>query len=95
MGAPLHCSTYAGGGGFLDDREHGWVSVMFSDVVRSWLRLQSPIDSSHIQIMYIKSILAPLYAVDGHMGAPLHCSTCAGGGGFLDDPGHDWVFSDV
>jgi hypothetical protein len=40
----LHFSTCAGGGGFLEDRGHGWVLVMFSDIVRSWLRLQSPID---------------------------------------------------
>ena len=40
--------------------------------------------ASHIHIMYIHSVLAPLYDVDGHMGAPLHCSTCAGGGGFLE-----------
>ena len=33
-------------------------------------------------ISYIQSVLAPWYAVDGHMCAPLHCSTCAGGGWF-------------
>ena len=34
--------------------------------------------ASHIHIIYIQSVLAPLYAVEGHMGAPLLCYACAG-----------------
>ena len=33
--------------------------------------------------MSIQSGLATGYAVDGDIDAPLHCSTCSGGGGFL------------
>jgi hypothetical protein len=36
-----------------------------------------------IHIGCIKSVLIPSYAVDGHMGAPLHCYTCADGGQIL------------
>jgi hypothetical protein len=34
-----------------------------------------PLNASHIHIRYIKSVWAPSYAVDRHMGAPLHCYT--------------------
>ncbi len=43
--------------------------------------------ASHIHIRCIKSVLVPLYAVDGHMGAPLHCYTCADGGQILENWG--------
>ena len=33
--------------------------------------------------MYIHSVSALWYAVDGHMGPPLHCYTCAGQGWIL------------
>ncbi len=48
---------------------HGW----------GYKQLQT---ASHIHIIciQIQSVLAPWYAVDGHMGAPLHCYTCVGGG---------------
>ncbi len=42
---------------------------------------------SHIHIICIQSILASWYAVDGHMGAPLHCYTCVSGGEFLESWG--------
>ncbi len=34
----------------------------------------------HIDIGFIESVWEISYAVDGHMGAPLHCYTCAGDG---------------
>ncbi len=34
-----------------------------------------------------KSVQAPSYAVDGHMSAPLHGYTCAGGGQILENWG--------
>ncbi len=40
--------------------------------------------TSHIHITCIQSVLAPWYAVDGHMGAPLHCYTSASGGDFFE-----------
>ncbi len=43
--------------------------------------------ASHIHIICIQSVLAPWYDVDGHMGAPLHCYTCVGGGEFLESLG--------
>ncbi len=39
--------------------------------------------ASHIHIGCIYNDWAPSYAVDRHMGAPLHCYTCAGGGQIL------------
>ncbi len=41
---------------------HGW----------GYKQLQT---ASHIHIICIQSVLAPWYAVDGHIGAPLHCYT--------------------
>ncbi len=38
--------------------------------------------ASHIHFICIQSVLAPWYAVDGHMGAPLHCYTFVGGSEF-------------
>ena len=35
--------------------------------------------ASHIHIGHIQSVLAPLDAMDGHMGAPLCHNTCVGG----------------
>ncbi len=43
--------------------------------------------ASHIHIICIQSVLAPWYAVDGHMGAPLHCYTCVGGREFFENWG--------
>jgi hypothetical protein len=39
--------------------------------------------ASHIHIECVYSVQAPSYAVDGHMGEPLHSYTCAGGGQIL------------
>jgi hypothetical protein len=44
---------------------HGW----------GYKRLQT---ASHIHIGCIQSVLAPYYAVNGHIGSPLHCNTCEG-----------------
>ena len=46
-----------------------------SDVVMSWL-----ICVSQIHVIRIHSVSKPQYAVDGHMGVPLHCYVCAGQG---------------
>ena len=43
--------------------------------------------ASKINIICIQSVLAPWYAVDGDMGAPLHCYTCVSGGEFLNNWG--------
>ncbi len=43
--------------------------------------------ASHIHIICIQNVLAPRYAVDEHMGAPLHCNTCVSGGEFLESWG--------
>ncbi len=43
--------------------------------------------ASHIHIGCIESVWAPLYAVDWHVDAPLHCYTCAGGGQILENWG--------
>ncbi len=52
---------------------HGW----------GYKQLQT---ASHIHIICLHSVLAPWYAVDGHI-APLHCYTSASGGEFLDSWG--------
>ncbi len=46
-----------------------------------------PLTASHIHIGCVYSDWAPSYAVDGHMDAPLHCYTCAGGGQILGNWG--------
>ena len=46
-----------------------------------------PLTASHIHIGCLLHVWAPLYAVDGHMGVPLHCYTCAGGGKFFGNWG--------
>jgi hypothetical protein len=43
--------------------------------------------ASHIHAICIQSVLAPWYAVDGHMGTPLHCYTCVGGDKWLESWG--------
>ncbi len=53
---------------------HGW----------GYKQLQT---ASHIHIICIQSVLAPWYAVDGHMGAPLHCYTCVDGVGSFESWG--------
>ncbi len=54
-----------------------WLSP--SDVVRSCLRLQNHLECiQHPFIICIKSVLLPWYAVDGHIGLPLHCYAGAG-----------------
>jgi len=72
MGAPLHCYTCAGDGQIFGNWgevnpiwHHG---VMVEAVNHHWLLLTSILD--------IESVWAPSYAVDGHMGAPLHCFLC-------------------
>jgi hypothetical protein len=50
---------------------HGW----------GYKQLQT---ASHIHIICIQSVLATWYAVDGHIGAHLHCHTSASGAEFLE-----------
>ena len=55
-----------------------------NDVGLSWLRLKTVTETaSHIHAGCIQSVLglAPLYAVNGHMGSPLQCNSCEGCGG--------------
>ncbi len=53
---------------------HGW----------GYKQLQT---ASNNDIICIQNVLAPWYAVDGHMGAPLHCNTCVSGGEVLESWG--------
>ena len=46
-----------------------------------------PLSASHIHIRSLQSVQSPSYAVDGHMNAPLHSYTCAGGGQILENWG--------
>ncbi len=50
-----------------------------------------PLTASHIHVGCMQSVWAPSYAVDGHMGAPLHCYTCAVGGWNLEKMWYDWA----
>ncbi len=79
MGASLHCYTCAGGG-----EGYGWAQMM---LWRHGWGSKPPLIASHIHIGCIFSIWSPSYAVDGCMGAPLHCYTCAGGGQILENWG--------
>ncbi len=87
MGAPLHCYPVQVGAIFGKlgyDRArvmlwcHGWVC-------------KPTLTTSHIHIRCIHSVLAPSYAVNGHMGASLHCYTSAGGGQNFGKLGYDWA----
>ncbi len=82
MDAPLHCYSCAGEGQILENwgkAEPKWRGVMVQAVNHHLLHPTSILD--------IESVWAPSYAVDGHMGAPLHCYTCAGGGQMLENWG--------
>ncbi len=58
------------------------VGLSPSDVVMSWLRLQTPVDCIPHPYHILQSFLAPSFDVDGHLGALLHCYAFAGRGGF-------------
>jgi hypothetical protein len=71
------------------DAMEGYVCSSLTDIVRSMLRLQTNTDcipQHQYHMINIQSVLAPCYVVDGHMGPPLHCYTCAARGAwwFLD-----------
>ncbi len=83
MGAPLHWYLCRWGPNF-GKLWYDWAQVMLW--CHAW-GCKPPLTASHIHIGCIKSVLAPSYALDGHMGAPLHCYTCAGGVGFLEKCG--------
>ena len=48
---------------------------------------EPPLTASHIHGGSVQSVETPSYAADGHMGAPFHCYTCAGGGQILENWG--------
>ncbi len=75
MVIPLHCYTGAGGGDFFGKLACGWEQMVLWCHGWVYKQLQT---ASHIHIICIKSVLAPGYAVDRHMGALLHCYTSAG-----------------
>ncbi len=78
MGAPLHFYICVSGGEF-------WESWGVDECVVSWLSVKTASEGiPHPYHMYIHSVLAPWYAMDGHMAAPLHCYTGTGGGEFLE-----------
>ncbi len=54
------------------------ISLSPSDVVMSWLRLQTPVDCIPHPYNILQNLLAPSFDVDGHMGPPLHCYAFAG-----------------
>ncbi len=56
----------------------GWLSPSY--VAMSYLRLQSAWSASLIRVIYVQSVLAHWYAVDGQMSSPLYCYACATGG---------------
>ena len=55
-----------------------WLSP--SDVVMSWLRLQTPVDCIPHPYNILQNLLAPSFDVDGQMDAPLHCYAFVGRG---------------
>ncbi len=70
MGAPLHGYTGIVGPDFGNLGQRGYYEMM------AWLHCcgcRPPLFASHIHIRYVQSVWAPSYAVDRHMGAPLHC----------------------
>ncbi len=87
MGAPLHCYIGASGGVFLEKMGCGWGWMLLWCHGWGYKQLQT---ASHIHIICIQSVLAPWYAVDGHLGTPLHCNTCLGGGDFFEKLGCGW-----
>ena len=78
-----YCINCAGGGGWIF-----WTNGVRLSQMTLWCHgwgCKRSQTASHIHIGGIWSVWAPSWSVDGHMGAPLHCNTCAGGGGdFLE-----------
>ncbi len=72
MGAPSHYYTGKVGPDFGNLGQCGYYEMM-----ACWCcwGCSPPLFASHIHIRYTKSVWAPSYAVDRHMGAPLHCYT--------------------
>jgi hypothetical protein len=69
MGPSIHCYPCLG----VDFTKHGVVWSSPSDVM---VMAEAPNQhryASHIHIICKQSGLATCYAVDGHMGPPLHC----------------------
>jgi hypothetical protein len=56
----------------VDFRKIG-IGLSPNDVVMSWLRHQTTVESIPLPHQYIESVSAPRYAIDGHMGVPVHC----------------------
>ena len=83
MGAPLHCYTFGSGGQILENwgkAEPKWHCCVMIEAAKSCcLHPKSILD--------VYKVCLSTFAVDGHMGAPLHCYTCAGGGKSLENWG--------
>ncbi len=79
MDAPLHCYTGKGSPDFgnLGQRDNYEMMAWW----HCW-GCRPPLFASHIHIGYIKSVWAPSYAVDRHIGVPLHSYTAKVGPDF-------------
>jgi len=79
MGEPWDCYTLCQGGGpnsnFATLR---WDGAPMTVWCHGW-GCKPSLSASHIHIGGIWSVWAHSYTLDGDMGAPLHCNTCAGG----------------
>jgi hypothetical protein len=80
MGAPLHSYTCADGGKIL--KKIGLLRVSPNNTMVSCLEAVNHPTQLLTSILHILKVRAPSYAVDGHVGAPLHPYTCAGGAKF-------------
>ncbi len=88
MGAPLHCYASAGQGWIYGKLGYDWARVMLQ--CHGW-GSKPPWTASHIHIIYVQSVLAPWYAVNGHMAPPLHWYVCAGQGWIFGKLGWGWA----
>ena len=77
LGAPLH--SYDGAGGGPNFGKLGSGGAKMTLWCHCW-GCKQPHSASHIHNTCIWSVLAPSYAVERHLGAPLHSYNGAGGG---------------
>ncbi len=81
VGAPLHPYTCACGGQILEIWGLGWAQTpIIHGAMFGACKPTHFVSQIHIKCLW--SVWATSYAVDRHMGAPLHSFTCAGGGKF-------------
>ena len=64
----------------------GFSDLSLSHVVMSWLRLKPSMECIPHPFELKQSVFVPWYAMNGHMGPPLHCYIWAGLG---------WIFGDI